>query len=59
MSEETPELKCPLCDFRPRTYENDDPKTAKGRIYDHLYLKHHKGEIIRAILILAGWEEKK
>jgi len=58
MSEEKPELKCPICPFRPRNYRNDDPETALTRLHGHLLLKHHKGELIRAIFILAGWEEK-
>lgn len=55
------ELKCPIpeCTYEPRNYKNDNPETALDRLYSHLHLKHHKGEIIRAILILAGLEEHR
>ena len=56
---ENSELKCPLCDFRPRNYKNDDPETALNRLYAHFHVKHHKGELIQVIFILAGWEKKK
>lgn len=59
MSDQELEFKCPLCDFRPRAYKNDDPDTAKIRLHGHLFLKHSKGELIRAIFILAGWEKKE
>ena len=59
MSEQNSELKCPLCGFRPRAYKNDDPETALSRLYAHFHVKHHKGELIHAIFILASWEEKK
>ena len=52
-------LKCPLCGFQPRDYKNDDPETAKTRLHGHLFHKHHKGELIQAIFILAGYDRKK
>ena len=54
-------LKCPIpeCSYESRDYKNDDPETALNRLYAHLHLKHHKGELIRAIFILAGYERKR